>query len=295
GRVHRVCRSMGRRRWLWGPAAGGLVLWGRLYAGRRSRGRAPWGRLTPALAGVNPAPHTGGPGGGWACFVGPALRRPTELRSNAWGRLAPALAGVNPAPHTRGPGGGWACFVGPALRRPTELRSNAWGRLAPALAGVNPAPHTRGLGGSWACFVGPASRRPAELRSNAVGPAGAGLGRGKPGPTHKGPRLRGSPLSGAGVTPARAAGRSRPGAGAAPALAGVNPPPHTRDPGCGWACFVGPASRRPAELRSNALGPAGAGLGRDEPGPTQEAPAAGGLVLWGRLYAGRWSRGRAPW
>src|SRR5690606_41451752 len=41
-----------------------------------------------------------------------------------------------------------------------------------------------------------------------------------------------------------------------------NPRPPQRSP-------VGPALFRPAELRLNASGPAGAGLGRDEPGPTK--------------------------
>src|SRR5690606_40286173 len=42
------------------------LLWGRLHAGRRSGGHTPLGRLAPALAGVNPAPHRR-PGGGWGC------------------------------------------------------------------------------------------------------------------------------------------------------------------------------------------------------------------------------------
>src|SRR5690606_41894174 len=149
-----------------------------------------WGRLAPALAGVNPAPHTRGLGGGWACFVGPALRRPTELRSNAWGRLAPALAGVNPAPHTRGLGGSWACFVGPALRRPVEPRSRALGPAGAGLGRDEPGPTQEAPAAGGLVLWG---RLYAGRRSGGLTP-GAGWRPPWPGQTR--PHSQGGPAAG---------------------------------------------------------------------------------------------------
>src|SRR5690606_3421048 len=114
------------------------LLWGRLHAGRRSGGHTPLGRLAPALAGVNPAPHTGGSAAGGA-VVGPASCRPTERRTHAPGPAGAGLGRGKPGPTQearRRVGLLWGRLHAGRRSRGHMPR----GRLAPALAGVNPGP-----------------------------------------------------------------------------------------------------------------------------------------------------------